>query len=93
MKRSEMLKEVFQVLESAYSHPEGNAKLAEDILTAIEKAGMLPPKTKNPALPKDMSMYGLASERKKYEIYDYSGPYWGMEYEVNEWEEEDEEEN
>jgi hypothetical protein len=43
VKRSDMRKIIFETLESGWSHPEANAKLAEDILVAIERAGMLPP--------------------------------------------------
>jgi hypothetical protein len=43
MKRSEALKHIFETLELAYSHPEGNAKLAADILGRMEEIGMLPP--------------------------------------------------
>lgn len=50
VKRSDMRKVIYEALESNWSHPEGNAKLAEDILCAIERAGMLPPITFLPAL-------------------------------------------
>lgn len=43
VKRSDMRKIIYETLESGWSHPEANAKLAEDILVAIERAGMLPP--------------------------------------------------
>jgi hypothetical protein len=43
MKRSDLKKLIFEKLELTYSHPEGNAKLAEEILQTIEGAKMLPP--------------------------------------------------
>ena len=45
MKRSEAKLEIFHILEMKYSHPEANAKTAEEILSALEKAGMQPPNT------------------------------------------------
>ncbi len=46
MKRSEALVRIFETLEMAFSHPEGNAKLAEAVLQTVENMGMLPPLTK-----------------------------------------------
>lgn len=43
MKRSEAFVRIFETLETAFSHPEGNSKLAEAILETVEKIGMLPP--------------------------------------------------
>lgn len=60
MKRSEALKQIFEVLELAYSHPEGNAKLASDILGRVEEIGMLPPETK--ATPEDFSNLDLRQD-------------------------------
>jgi hypothetical protein len=48
MKRSEIKKEVFELLESIHSHPEGNATLSETILLHLEKLGMQPPAIKEP---------------------------------------------
>jgi len=50
MKRSFVKKEIFEILEKVYSHPVGNAILAEDILCHLETLGMLPPRTKLGAL-------------------------------------------
>lgn len=46
MKRSEAKLEIFYTLEKQYSHPEANIKIAEEILSALEEAGMLPPRAK-----------------------------------------------
>ena len=43
MKRSEAFIRIFETLETAFSHPEGNAKLAETDLQTVENMGMLPP--------------------------------------------------
>jgi hypothetical protein len=45
MKRSKALVSIFETLESHFSHPEGNAKIAESILKTVEGLGMLPPLT------------------------------------------------
>lgn len=48
MKRSEVKKEIFELLECVHSHPEGNASLAESILLHLETLGMEPPSIKEP---------------------------------------------
>jgi hypothetical protein len=60
MKRSEVLKHIFEALELSYSHPEGNIKLASDILSKLEKIGMLPPETK--ATPEDFTNTGFTQK-------------------------------
>ncbi len=77
MKRSEALKHIFEILELAYSHPEGNAKLAADILGRVEEIGMMPPETK--ATPEDFSNLGFAQDF--LDKHDFT---------VNKWEPEDE---
>jgi hypothetical protein len=77
MKRSEALKQIFEILELTYSHPEGNAKLAADILSKVEELGMLPPTTK--ATLKDFTNTGFTQEF--LDEHDFT---------VNKWEPEDE---
>jgi hypothetical protein len=36
MKRSEVFVRIFETLETAFSHPEGNTKLATSVLEALE---------------------------------------------------------
>lgn len=48
MKRSFVQKEIFEMLEAAYSHPEGNTNLAEAILLHLETLGMAPPEVTEP---------------------------------------------
>lgn len=45
LKREDMKKVIFNKLESANHHPDANEKLADEILSEIEKAGILPPIT------------------------------------------------
>lgn len=45
MERKEAVLAVFYKLEQAYSHPEANATLADEIVAELEKMGMLPPTT------------------------------------------------
>ena len=48
MRRDNVLKEIFELLEYNNSHPEANTKLAEDILFHLETLGMKPPESKEP---------------------------------------------
>jgi hypothetical protein len=90
MKRSEMIKAMAEACE------EFNVPYSIDceamcsiILNIVEKNGMLPPKIRNPKLPKDMCRFALATERAKADAYGYSNEYTYMEYSVNAWEPED----
>lgn len=50
MKKSELKKLIFERLEFNYSHPEANAKLADELVALIEQVGMLPPRVHLPAI-------------------------------------------
>ena len=54
MKRSDAILRIFETLETAFSHPEGNSKLAVALMKTIEEMGMQPPNvTLNELVPGD----------------------------------------
>lgn len=50
VKKSDLKKLIFETLEKTYSHPEGNAKLADELVAVILQAGMLAPRIYLPTL-------------------------------------------
>ena len=91
MKRSEMVDILFNSMNTHFTYygDEGWSADYDLILKDLEEAGMIPPATRNFRLPPEMNRYALADELAKYSVYGYSGPYYGMKYDINEWEPED----
>lgn len=87
MKRSEMLKNINDYLQLDLNI-DMEPEWIEEILNIVEKAGMAAPVIRNPKLPKEMCRFALAGEQAKYSVYGYEGPYYGMKYDVRQWEEE-----
>lgn len=89
MKRSQMIRLLASYIYELNVDPEESDELASKILKGIEEAGMLPPYTKHPDIPKDMSMVKWASEKALESTYNYENL--PNNFEINEWEPEDEE--
>lgn len=96
MKRSDMIEKIELALSQiAYAESIDRKKFESDyiahrILEVCEEAGMLPPFVKNPGIPEDMSRIQWASRKAVERAYNYE--HLPEDFEINIWEEENEEE-